>query len=65
MKSWKVTLDVGDDIYRPWRDYLSARGIKLAGKGARVRSVNSGIFIEAIKNILANGEITLDKSKEK
>jgi hypothetical protein len=65
MKSWKVTLDVGDDLYRPWRDYLSARGIKLAGKGARVRLVNSGIFIEEIKNILVDAEITLDKSKEK
>ena len=62
MKSWKVTLDIDDNLYSAWREYLIQVGVRAIGTGAAIRRTNSKIFSDAIKGILS-GKV-LDKSNE-
>jgi hypothetical protein len=49
-KSWRVTLDIDDDLYSAWRDYLIKIGVRAAGMGAAIRRTNSKIFSDAIRD---------------
>ncbi|MFA5423973.1 MAG: hypothetical protein WC374_08965 [Phycisphaerae bacterium] len=49
-KSWKVTLDIDDDLYSRWRQYLIDIGVRSTGMGAAIRRANSQIFSDAIKS---------------
>lgn len=46
---WKVYLEIDDEYYGPWREYLESQGISTRGNNSTIGRINIETFVEAIR----------------
>jgi len=60
-KDWVVSLDVNDDTYSEWKDFIKRRGIMYVGGKSPMRGIHSKMMTDAMTKIMRSSSEEIEE----